>query len=74
VSAPASIEWQRKQIWELWEAGMITTLLRDQLLADLLAPKEPSAPKVEGCPKCQHPGRFVRTALVCPHHGPFAGF
>lgn len=26
-----------------------------------------------GCPKCQHPGEFVRMALCCPTHGAFGG-
>lgn len=28
----------------------------------------------DGCPKCGHDGEWVRTALVCPTHGFFAGF
>lgn len=27
----------------------------------------------DGCPKCGHPGDFVRMALCCPSHGFFAG-
>jgi hypothetical protein len=31
-------------------------------------------PRDPGCPRCGHRGDFVRTALCCPQHGPFAGF
>jgi hypothetical protein len=27
-----------------------------------------------GCPRCWRRGVFVRTALCCPEHGPYAGF
>ncbi len=35
---------------------------------------EPHQGGVGGCPKCHHPGSFVRTALCCPTHGVFGGF
>ncbi len=27
----------------------------------------------DGCPKCGHPGEFIRMALCCPEHGVFGG-
>lgn len=36
--------------------------------------KKHKGEKGESCPKCGHPGEFIKTALCCPEHGVFGGF